>query len=70
MIHVKRTGEDSDTKVVGKFMKRVKSSNLVARSRKTRYRTKKTSDLVQQRKAIRIANYQKKEEFLSRTGKK
>jgi hypothetical protein len=70
MIHVKRTGEDSDTKVVGKFMRRVKASNLVSRARKTKYRTKPASHLVQKRKAIRKADYERMEDFLSRTGKK
>jgi hypothetical protein len=70
MIFVKRVNDDSDSKVVGKFMRRVKSSNLVARARKTKYRNKPTSDLVQKRKAIRKANYEKMEDFLVRTGKK
>jgi hypothetical protein len=70
MIHVKRTGEDSDTKVVGKFMRRVKASNLVARARKTKHRSKKPSHLVLKRKAVRKADYERMEDFLARTGKK
>jgi hypothetical protein len=70
MIYVKRANEDSDSKVVGKFMRRVKASNLVSRARKTKHRSKPTSHLVQKRKAIRKANYERMEDFLQRTGKK
>lgn len=70
MIKVKRTGEDSDSKLVGKFMRRVKLSNLISRSRKTKYYIKPASKLRQKQKAIRKANYEQVEEFLVRTGKK
>ncbi len=70
MIKVKRTEGDTDAKLIARFMKRVKLSNLVARKRKTRYLTKPPSKLQKKRKAIRRANYEAMEEFLIRTGKK
>ncbi len=70
MIYVQRKSEDSDAKVVGKFMRRVKQSSIVARKRKTRYRTKKASHLVKKRKAIGRDNYERMQDFLMRTGRK
>lgn len=70
MIKVKRTEGDSVSKIVGRFVRRVKLSNLVARARKTRYYLKPPSKLAQKRKAIRRYSYQQMEDFLIRTGKK
>ncbi len=70
MIKVKRIEGDTDVKLVARFVKRVKLSNLVARKRKTRYLVKSPSKLQKKRKAIRRSSYQAMEEFLIRTGKK
>jgi hypothetical protein len=57
MIYVSRQEGDSTTKVVSKFMKRAKKSNLVARSRKTKHFSKAISHLKKKTKAMNSAKY-------------
>lgn len=61
MIHVSRQEGDSTTKIVSKFMKRTKKSNLVARARKTKHFSKPISHLKKKTKAINSANYIEKQ---------
>ncbi len=61
MIYVTRQEGDSTTKIVSKFMKRTKKSNLVARSRKTKHFSKAISHLKKKTKAINTANYIEKQ---------
>lgn len=50
MIKVKRTENDTDAKLVARFLRRVKLANIVARKRKTRYWVKPPSKLQKKKK--------------------
>jgi hypothetical protein len=69
MIFVQRKKDESSQKTVSVFLKRAKKSNVVARSRKTQFRTKKLSDLEKKRKAMRIADYAEKKIVLDKISK-
>ncbi len=70
MIKIKRTENDTDAKLVARFLRRVKLANVVARKRKTRYWVKPPSKLQKRKKALRRVAYEAMEEFLLKTGKK
>lgn len=63
MIYVTRKEGESSTKVVGSFLKRVKRSNMISRSRKTRYFSKKRTERIQKEKALKTVKYLKENEF-------
>lgn len=61
MIKVKRNQkEDSNQKVIGIFLKRVKKSNLVSRVRKSKFAPKKPSQ--GQKRAAALRRIQKEQE--------
>ena len=63
MIFVTRKEGENSSKVVSTFLKRVKKSNLIARSRKTRTFSKKRTARIAKEKAIKTDKYLKANEF-------
>lgn len=69
MITVKRGSEETSQKVIASFLKRVKKSNLVARVRKTKFKSKDLSPLQKKRKALMKVRYQESQQLRDRIGK-
>lgn len=70
MIFVTREEGENSQKVVSKFLKRVKKSNLVARSRKTKYHSKKRTPRIAKEKALKTVAYLKENEYKNLTSAK
>lgn len=69
MILVKKNPEDSNSKVISTFVKRVKKSNLVARKRKTQFEPAKLSSLRKKRKALQRLDWDAKKAISSKVTK-
>jgi hypothetical protein len=70
MIFVTRKEEETSQKIVANFLKRVKKSNLIQRSRKTKFHNKKLTKRVIKDKAIKTVKYFAANEYNSATSKK
>ncbi len=57
MIQIIRADNTTNQKMVGNFLKRVKKTNMIARSRKTTNYTKPLAKLAVKVKAVRKAKY-------------
>jgi len=69
MIYVQRNPEESSTKLVGSFLKRVKKYNLISRKRKTQYHSKPLSKLKKKQKAVKKAQYLADREIAARSSR-
>jgi hypothetical protein len=69
MITVKRHQEETSQSLIGKFLKRIKKSNLVSRKRKIETLVKPKSHLQKKRKALRMAKYAENLSLIERMGK-